>query len=156
MKVLHNHHYGKPTILIHDRIINGCQDFTIEQLDEICSQYDVPADEKQQVLDAYTGKSTEEEINQYINDDDPSVRKAVAIYGNDKHRDQLVNDDYWGVRYAVAQYGNDKHRDQLLSDDHWRVRNAVAIYGTDQHREILMNDDYWLVRDAVAQYKNKK
>ena len=82
MKVLRNHFDGNPTIFIDDKIINGCQSFTINQLDKVCEEYEVPLKMKQDVLDNYTGKDpTKEEILSFVRDEGEYVRRAVAEQG---------------------------------------------------------------------------
>jgi len=65
-----------------------------------------------------TNESNSLDCDELAHDVDVSVtvRKEIAIQGNDKHRDVLVNDDDALVRAAVAKYGNDKHREQLAED----------------------------------------
>ena len=143
MKVLRNHFNGNPTILIEDRIINGCQNFTIDEAPGILEKYDVPPDVWQKVLDVYTGVSSEEEILGFVKDPDPLVRAAVAEYGYGL--DVLVNDQNLLVRMAVARQGYGL--DVLVTDPDWRVRVAVAErgYGLD----VLINDPDKFVREEV-------
>ena len=156
MKVLYNHYKDKPTIIIGDRIINGCQDFTIDQLDDMCNRYEVTDKQKQQVIDVYKQHMIDgdDNIDQFLKDDQ-SVHFAIAQHGNDGHRDVLVNDMDWSVRRSVALYGNDKHRDVLVNDKEWSVRRAVAQYGNDGHRDVLVNDKEDGVCISVAQYRNE-
>ena len=74
-------------------------------------------------------------LNDYLNDEDPDVRIAVAEQGFGLEK--LVNDEDWHVREAVAnkEYGLDK----LINDEDWGVRRAVAEqgYGLDK----LINDE---------------
>ena len=141
MKVLRDHFDGKATILIHDRIINGCEDFTLAEADVVLRENDVPADVWQQVLDVYTGVSTDAEIDGFVNDKDRDVRLAIAQYGNNDHRSLLVKDASPTVRLTVAQYGNNDHRSALLGDNDWFVRRTVTEYGNDDHRSALLNNN---------------
>ena len=100
MTVLRNHFNGNNTILINDRIINGCQNFTLAEAEPILAEFKVPAEVWQEVLDAYTGTSTEAEIMQYVQDEDWRVRRAVARQGYGL--DVLINDENCAVRDAAV------------------------------------------------------
>ena len=125
MKVLRDHFDGNATILINDRIINGCQNFTMEEADKILKRYNVPDIIWQQVLDSYTGVSTEEEILAFVEDSDWRVRLAVANQGYGLEK--LVDDSNWVVRLIVAEQGYGLEK--LVDDPHWKVRRAVANQG---------------------------
>ena len=147
MKILRDHFDGKPTIFVNDRIINGCQDFTIDQLDSICGKYKVSSEMKQDVLDNYTGAlSTEEDILSFIKDTNVIVRMAVANQGFGL--DTLINDESWEVRMAVANQGFGL--DVLVNDKGGYVRKAVANQGFGL--DILINDEVWMVRRAARNY----
>lgn len=100
MKVIRNHYHTRPTILINDRIINGCQDFTINESKKVYAFYGVSSAQRQDVADVYTGVSTDEEIQSFINDDDWRVRLAIAMHGNEQHKSQLQHDHIKCIRVA--------------------------------------------------------
>ena len=152
MKVLKNEKGYKSTILIHNRVMKGNLDFPIDKLDIICENYDLSDEIKQWVIDNYTGSSTYEQIESYINDSDGRVRVAIARLSDDSLREMLIDDSNADVRYAIAEYGNDSLREKLINDDWWLVREAIARYGNDSLREKLINDIKWNVRRTVAEY----
>ncbi|MCK9528971.1 MAG: hypothetical protein M0R77_00180 [Gammaproteobacteria bacterium] len=154
MKVLPNHFNFNPTIIIHGRIINGCQDFTLEEAPAILKKYNVSDSVWQEVLDVYSPTSTDEEITSFINVGDWEVCSVIAKHGSDIHRDILVNNRGVFVRVAVAQYGNDDHRDILVNDTRAKVREVIAKYGNDSHRDILITDEDKHVRVMVVRYGN--
>lgn len=123
MKVFENHFDGNPTILIDDRIINSCQNFTIEEAPKVFEKYNVPEKYRKDVLDNYTGKSTEEEILKFIDHPHWLVREAIANQGYEL--DTLVNDPNWFVREAVAKQGYGL--EILVYDPDWFVRLSVAL-----------------------------
>ena len=123
MYVLDNHFNGKPTILIDDYIINGCQRFKIEDAEPILKEFNVPADVWQQVLDVYTGVSTPEQIKAYLHHTDPFVRVVIADQGY--YLDILVKDKHPDVREAVANKGYGL--DILIKDPDTYVK-TVAKY----------------------------
>jgi len=148
MKVLENHFGGDPTIFINGRIINGCQNFTLDEAPAVFSEFDVSAEMQQDVYDNYVETSTDDEVLEYLNSPDYTIRQAIAEQGF--ALETLVNDVDWGVRKAVAEHGYGL--DKLLNDEEWQVREAVAQqgYGLD----VLANDKDWFVRE-IAKNKGK-
>lgn len=103
MQVLHNHFLDKPTILIHDRIINGCVDCTIDELDEVAKEHEVPSSFIEEVKSVYTGVSTPEQVQLFANSSVWQVREAVARHGTDEQRQELINDPSYWVSEAAAE-----------------------------------------------------
>ena len=100
---LKNHFDGNDTYIIGKLIHNGCQTFPIEELERVCQEYDVPKELGEQVRQLYhENLKTPEDWDKLINDEDWSVRVAVAKqgYGLDK----LINDENWEVREAAKNY----------------------------------------------------
>ena len=56
-----------------------------------------------------------------IGNEDPSIRKAVAIYGVEQDRLELINDKSVSVRLAIVKYGNEITRELLKNDKSKRV-----------------------------------
>ena len=146
MKVLENLFDGNPTIFDNGRIINGCQDFTLDEAPAVFEEYNVPLEIQQDVYDNYVETTTEEEVQEYLKTSPCGmIRILIAELG--VGLSVLINDSFWAVREAVAKqgYGLDK----LINDEDWYVRITVAQqdYGLD----VLINDGDWRVRRAVAE-----
>ncbi len=148
MKVLRDHYDSKPTVLIDEWIINGCVKFKLENAAPILEEHNVSASQWKQVLDAYTGVSSLEEIEAYLNDSDFRVKVAIVQAGY--FLDRLSTDDNWlvrlEVRCALAEQGRELER--LIDDEHFTVREVVARQGYGLDR--LVSDSNWPVRRAVA------
>ena len=147
MKILKNHFQDKDTIIVGKLIKNGCQTFTIEQLDEVCEKFDVPHDVKQSCLEAYTNNAEAEDFDELVQHPDWEVRSLVANQGHGLER--LVNDEDWCVRAAVANQGYGL--DRLVNDEDWHVRATVAKqgYGLDT----LVNDENEVVCAVAVKMK---
>ena len=139
MKIIKNHFNEQHTLFIRDKIINGCQTFTIDEIDKVCREYFVPEDVKQETIKMYNS-DVEHDL---INDDDWKVRLEVAKQG--QSLDELVYDEDFYVRKEVAKQGYGL--DILMSDKASAVREQVAKqgYGLD----ILMHDKEFIVRHAA-------
>ena len=131
MRVIKDLHDGDPTIFINGRIINGCQDFTLEEAEGVFEKYRVSEEDQKVVLENYVEVSSEEEMEKFLNHENKFVRWAVARYGSEELQAKLVDDEDCLVRYAVARYGSDELRAKLLKDENWVVREAVVVYSTD-------------------------
>ena len=107
MRVIEDLYDGDPTIFINGRIINGCQDFTLEEAEGVFEKYRVSEEDQKVVLENYVESSSEEEMEKFLNHENCEVRRAVARYGSDELRAELVDDEYCYVRRAVARYGSD-------------------------------------------------
>ncbi|ALY07191.1 hypothetical protein VmeM32_00205 [Vibrio phage vB_VmeM-32] len=154
MFVLENHFDNNPTILIHNLVINGNQTHVIDDINTIPRGFDVTPRQWAKIKKVFTGdKSTDNQIMKFVDHADWQVRKAIAQYGSDIHRDILVHDIFWLVRGRVAEHGNNSHRDILIRDSHFNVRCLVAQYGTKAHRDFLANDVDDDVRDFVENMK---
>ena len=153
---LHNHFEYKPTYIVGNYIINGCQTFHINEIDKVCKEFYVPDRMKNQVLNLHSKidqSKIESDLKKMIelcvkkrrfNDVDRNVRIAIA-----KQKialDQLVNDYDHHVRCAVAEHGYGL--DVLINDEEWLVRCTVA--NQDYGLDVLVNDDDWTVRCVVA------
>ena len=115
-------------------------------------------------------------LDWFVNDENFSVRAAVARHGRDKDLDVLVHDKSDWVRYVVAEQGRPKDLVALLNDDDLNVCDKVRkVYEGDssirenmvnlldindsKHCELLdgfVNDDNFLVRAAVARHGRDK
>ena len=149
MKVLENHFDGNPTIFVNGRIINGCQDFTLDEAPAVFEAFGVPEQMQKDVYDNYVETSTDEEILKYVNSPDPLIRLAVAEQG--VGLDTLMNDDERNVRIAVARQGYGLEK--LVDDGYLYVRRAVAEQG--YGLEKLVNDEFWVVRRAAEKASAK-
>lgn len=127
MKVLENHFGGKVTVLIHDRVINGCQDFHISKLDEVCSDFDVPQHMIDDVRNAYMGVSTESEQMQFVHHPQMQVRIVLARYGCDSALEILKDDDEWQVCREVARRGY--ALEEMKSARQITIRREVVRHG---------------------------
>jgi len=150
MKVLENHFDGKSTIFVNGRIINGCQNFTLEEAPAVFKKYHVSEEMQKDVYDNYVETSTDDEILKHLNSPDVCIRRVIAQQGF--ALDKLVNDDHWLVRVSVAEQGYGL--DVLVNDEVWLVREAVARhnYGLDQ----LINDQDEDVRHVAKQMKEQQ
>ena len=139
-----NHFDEKDTIIVGDYVINGCQNFHISKLDEVCEEFNVPNEMKKQVIEQHS-KMTCENLEEHAKHQNIDVRKSVARQGY--ALDILINDEDYCVRYAVAEQGYGL--DVLINDYHYVVRKFIAEqgYGLDK----LINDEDWYVRYAVAE-----
>jgi len=155
MKILRNHFGGRPTILIGNKVINGCQDFDIANLDSVCDKYEVPQHYRDDVREANKLPETHaDNMNEFLDDEDVRVLCCIAEHGNDAHRDILVKHSDVDVLWYVAKYGNDAHRDILVKHSDIQVLRCVARYGNDAHRDILVKHSDVGVLWYVARYGN--
>jgi hypothetical protein len=137
----------KTIVLIDGVVFYGITRYSIDNISELKMKEDIPPCVIKEILDAYTGMSTEEEVRAFATDEDFAVRYAIAKSGHalgilvyDEHYmireevakhgfglDTLIKDSYSGVRVTVAQqgYGLDK----LIGDHRPEVRMAVAEQG---------------------------
>lgn len=155
MKVLKDHYEGKPTILINDRIINGCQDFTMTEAGLVLRKYSVPAYTWHEVITAYTGVSTELEMMPFINSTCPYIISALVKHGTEYVRDIMMRSADDVARKHVAIYGSEKQRGELINDDNYVVRMMVARHtDSEEHRRLLAKDDNYVVRANVVRCTN--
>ena len=66
MIILEKHFNKKDTTIYGDVVSNGCQTFHIEDLDKVCKRYNVSADIKQSVLDAFESNKGVDDPSQNI------------------------------------------------------------------------------------------
>jgi hypothetical protein len=172
MIVLPYHYDNEKTIIIRVngvvRVINGCQDFTLDQADAVIADFGVSKEEWEQVIEAI------EQLGEADSDFDAFLTEAVddthyttgrldhelmviARHGTDRHRDEMLDldTDSLLVLVNIAKYGNDNHRDRLLNSDYTQVRCEVAKSGNDAHRDALINDPIYRVRLSVASFGSK-
>jgi hypothetical protein len=157
----------KTITVIDDSVFYGITRYSINDISKLKTKENLPPSVIKQILDAYTGKSTEEEIREFATDEDFAVRYAIAKSGHAlgimlydeysmireevaKHGyglDILINDRIAGVRIAVAKqgYGLDK----LVKDPRPEVRMAVAEQGYGLRTLALDMDKY--VRKVAKQ-----
>ena len=155
MKVILNHFNNKTTLILHNRIINGCQDFHVNDADAVRRMYDVP----QKMMDECVAMARIENdgnMGDFVEHDGMKVRCAVAKHGLKEHLDVLVADPDLDVRCAVAKRGLKEHLDVLVADPHWEIRYAVANHGLKEHLDVLVADPYWDVRLAAFESKEKQ
>lgn len=125
MIVIENHYEGKPTILVNDRIINGCQDFTLEEADDILEFYDVSEEEWDEVLFALAHEKHRPMID-FLNHPSEEVREVLAKYGSDTIRDDLMKDPSALVRSVLAKTGTEDQKEVLSKDYSPFIRHCVA------------------------------
>jgi hypothetical protein len=174
MIVLPYHYDNEKTIIIRVngevRVINGCQDFTLDQADAVIYEYDVSKVEWEQVLEAIDrlgeadsdfgtflvkAQHTMERYGETsVHNDELMV---IARHGTDEHRDNVLRLAAKSafVLASVAKYGNDNHRDRLLNSDYTMVLCAIAKFGNEAHRDALINDSFPMVRINVARFGSK-
>ena len=80
MKKLENHFDGKTTYVVGKLIVNGCQSFEIDKLDEVCEKFEVSNEMKQEVIELYNSNDPNEDWDKLVDDSDWCVRVAVANY----------------------------------------------------------------------------
>ncbi|GBQ92626.1 hypothetical protein [Gluconobacter albidus] len=73
-------------------------------------------------------------------------RIRAAMYGSNKIRDVLVHDKHCDVRKAVARYGNDSHRQKLSSDRAKSVQCVVYQTTTDEQLRDLIFQNQKITR----------
>lgn len=98
-------------------------------------------------------KVVDQLAREYVDDDYPQVRRAVAQRTNDLNLlAKLADDENWGVREEVAKKTDDPNLLAKLADDEdVVVRRAVAENTNDLNILAKLADDAdWLVRKAVA------
>ena len=128
MIIFENHFDDCATILIDEYIFTGDLKFKIDQLDEICDDYEIPDSVKQEILEVYTGEPSDPKvIKGHLHHDNYEVRRAIARCGY--HLDTLIDDLHYEVKCEVARQGYGL--DRLVNAFEWQVRRAVAEQGYD-------------------------
>ena len=80
------------------------------------------------------------------------MRKAIATYGDNSHREWLINDADSTVRVEIAIHGNDKLRTMLLDDEDWYVCIEIIKHGNDKHREYYLKENNKATTDLILDY----
>jgi hypothetical protein len=144
MKVFHIDSY-KTIVLIDDAIFYGVTLYSLENISVLKMKENIPDNIINEILNAYAGTSTEEEVCSFAIDEDFIVRYAIAQHG--RALDILINDEHYMIRKEVANHGYGL--DVLINDTYSSVRVAVAQkgYGLDK----LINDHRPEVRMVVAE-----
>jgi HEAT repeat protein len=135
----------KTITIIDDSVFYGITRYSINDISKLKTKENLPPSVIVKILDAYTGKSTEEEIREFATDEDFAVRYAIAKSGH--ALGIMLFDEYSMIREEVAKHGYGL--DTLIKDRVAGVRIAVAKqgYGLDK----LVNDPRPEVRIAVAE-----
>ena len=114
----------KDTYIVGELICNGCQLFKIEDLDKVCTEWEVSDDIKEAVRVAYEENSkVEEDWETLAKHEDEDIRYLVTKQG--KCLDILIKDSDWDIRHAVAKQGYGL--DILVKDPDYFVREAARV-----------------------------
>lgn len=170
MIVIPIHHDGNPTIITGSRIINGCEDFDVTELETKCVDYAVNS---YHCMTAMSAVGVEQAgggrpLAEFMNHPHCAVRATVAKYATDEQRAQMeATEIHWGVLGELARYGTDALREKMLdgfdaveaeeedNEDmagNWRTREVIAQYGSDKLRTRLLTAVNIHVRSAVAEF----
>lgn len=79
MIILRNHFEGKDIAIYGDVVSNGCQTFYISKLDEVCKEYKVPEEIKQDVLKHHQANLGKDDISADILDELIEKRNETLI-----------------------------------------------------------------------------
>ena len=162
MIILKDHFNDNDTVIYANAVSNGCQTFSIEQLDKVCQQFDVPSNIKQDVLKAFKENQGADNINEDIFDqlikiDNASLSNAVLLTTQNFVLFEKI------IKYFDCDYEIINHRhipDQILfnlSRNYAICMREVIARRNDLPEtfvESLSKDDSWFVRKSIALRKD--
>lgn len=162
MIILKKHFNNQDTAIYANVVSNGCQTFYAEKLDEVCQEFEVPENIKQDVLKAFKENQGVDNINEDIFDqlikiDNASFSNAVLLATQNFVLFEKI------IKYFDCDYEIINHRhipDQILFNlsKNYAISMREVIARRNDLPEVfvesLSKDDSWFVRKSIALRKD--
>lgn len=157
--VLENHYHGCNTYILGDVISNGCTDFHINDIDEICKERSISDCMKQEVIKLHASlyKPSEVEYREmYVSAESDRLDfeyhdVELVCIKNGYCYDLGAKSDREFIRISMIELGLTQFFDKFVNDSSVDVRIKLAEVCDEKYLDILISDDHQLVRRAVAE-----